>query len=480
VSFPDYRVMIWPCICYLSYLLLFIMADCKSDIIKLWKSIFGDSDAYIDMFMERYFNKDLFLTYYIDNILVSQLCCVEYDFQLSDIYSADESCDCKCKSSDILFRGGYLCGLATLPDFRKKGFMETLIRECNMRLCNRNNIVSFLIPASDYLRLYYKKFGYVDISYINIDRYVGIHNFCDMNITEDSAFEYVYDVCLKDDYYKIINVNKYICNRNIFRDTELIDTIYKYYIDAINKISGSVIYHSKSDFITVINENRISDGVILVLNDKDDKLSGLLFCSNIKEEEATVQLLLSDSEEHDNILLQTLKNMLPLNTSLIVHRYDTGRKSTSDVSVTSSDVYVKYRETLLDDTMSTDEVSFSSSRKDSVPFAMAKILDVAEILKFVARSDKDAEFSILITLDDYEDNRGLFSVNKGDCHYTPLSEMTDAQLIAIERKCDSDLRWFHLTTLELSYILWRNPNDILVEEALVIPAFPISVFLMLE
>ena len=111
---------------------------------------------------------------------------------------------------------------------------------------------------------------------------------------------------------------------------------------------------------------------------------------------------------------------------------------------------------------------------------MAKILNVAEILKFIARSDKDAEFSILITLDDFEDNRGLFSVNKGDCHYTPLSEMTDAQLIAIERKCDSDLRWFHLTTLELSYILWRNPNDILVEEALVIPAFPISVFLMLE
>ena len=54
MSFPDYRVLIWPCICYLSYLLLFVMADCKSDIIKLWKSVFGDSNAYIDMFMERY------------------------------------------------------------------------------------------------------------------------------------------------------------------------------------------------------------------------------------------------------------------------------------------------------------------------------------------------------------------------------------------------------------------------------------------
>lgn len=126
----------------------------KRDMMELWKSTFHDSSRYIKLVFDTYFKPENAFTVYDGEKLIAALLGVEYDFQ-----SPQDN------GQMGKFRGLYLCGLATRPDYRKRGIMGELMNRVEISAKERDFLMTFLIPADSHLREYYQKKGYVNASY---------------------------------------------------------------------------------------------------------------------------------------------------------------------------------------------------------------------------------------------------------------------------------------------------------------------------
>ena len=110
------------------------------NIIKLWNTVFGDSKQVIESFLNRFF--DRVLLYYEDDILAGML-------SLLPISNGKET-------------GFYVYAVATDEAFRSKGIATKLI-EYSKKLCGKDKFL-ILVPASESLFEFYKKFGFYEIS----------------------------------------------------------------------------------------------------------------------------------------------------------------------------------------------------------------------------------------------------------------------------------------------------------------------------
>lgn len=126
----------------------------KTDMMELWKNTFHDSNYYINLVFDTYFSLGNAFTVYDGKKLIAALLGVEYEFQVPDERGGVKN-----------FKGLYLCGLATHPDYRRKGIMGRLMEDVEKRAKARGYIITFLIPADSHLREYYRKKGYLTSSY---------------------------------------------------------------------------------------------------------------------------------------------------------------------------------------------------------------------------------------------------------------------------------------------------------------------------
>lgn len=121
---------------------------------KLWKETFHDSDEYIRLVFDTYFSPDNVCVRYDGEKLVASLLSVDYQFLIPDGYAWDEG-----------FIATYLCGLATRPEYRNRGIMTSLMEEAERKAGAKGSAMTFLIPADDHLREYYRRHGYRNASY---------------------------------------------------------------------------------------------------------------------------------------------------------------------------------------------------------------------------------------------------------------------------------------------------------------------------
>lgn len=106
----------------------------------LWLSCFDDSPEAADLFFER--NKNTYHAYAAT--------------ENGKIVSALYLIDCTLGGA----QAHYLCGAATLPDFRNRGIMGKLIEYSLNDAKNRGDRFSVLLPASGKLYRFYGKHGY--------------------------------------------------------------------------------------------------------------------------------------------------------------------------------------------------------------------------------------------------------------------------------------------------------------------------------
>lgn len=195
------------------------------DMMELWKETFHDSSRYIDIVFDNYFTLDNVFTRYDENRLIAALLCVPYEFQ-------------------ILTKGGektirkamYLCGLATRPEYRKRGIMSELMKEAERAAKERCFDMTFLIPADSHLREYYRGKGYYDASFRRIER---------INELEP-------DVASKMNIYTIRTLKEMGCSEFIEQLAEWCVHIEK------EERKCSTIIHSRKDMMAVIKENENS------------------------------------------------------------------------------------------------------------------------------------------------------------------------------------------------------------------------------
>lgn len=126
----------------------------KRDMMDLWKEIFHDSSQYINLVFNTYFSLDNTFVKYEGEKLVAALLGIPYTFQAFDK-----------QGHKMYLKGFYLCGLATRPEWRRKGIMSLLMQEAEITAKARGYDMTFLIPADSHLREYYHKMGYYTASY---------------------------------------------------------------------------------------------------------------------------------------------------------------------------------------------------------------------------------------------------------------------------------------------------------------------------
>jgi predicted acetyltransferase len=116
----------------------------KQKIRQMWKTCFDDSEEFMDIyFSEKYLNENT-LIYFENKCQVASLQLLPYFFTFYGIN----------------IPVAYLSGVCTLPEFRKRGYMEKLLIKSLEIMKDRNIPISILIPADNSLCSYYEKFGF--------------------------------------------------------------------------------------------------------------------------------------------------------------------------------------------------------------------------------------------------------------------------------------------------------------------------------
>ena len=111
---------------------------------KMWKTCFGDSDEYMELYFREKYCDENTLIYFDDHQAVASLQMLPYIFTFHQ--------------TEIPI--AYFSGLCTLPEARKKGFMAALIRQAFEVLQQRQIPLAVLVPQEDWLLRFYDKFGF--------------------------------------------------------------------------------------------------------------------------------------------------------------------------------------------------------------------------------------------------------------------------------------------------------------------------------
>jgi predicted acetyltransferase len=110
----------------------------------MWQSVFHDSKQYVDLYFKYIYTDENTLIDEEDGTLAAMLYMVPYDIRLQR----------------QKYKAMYLYALATHADYRKQGRMEQLINQAVQIAKERGVDYIFLVPASDALFNYYRKFEF--------------------------------------------------------------------------------------------------------------------------------------------------------------------------------------------------------------------------------------------------------------------------------------------------------------------------------
>lgn len=112
---------------------------------EIWSEVFGDTSDYISLLFDNYYAKENVSAFIYMGRVVASTFSIPYTFK---------------NAENNLLRGQYLCGLATLPPFRKLGIMGQMLKDWESQAKAADLDFLFLIPADDHLREYYHRLGY--------------------------------------------------------------------------------------------------------------------------------------------------------------------------------------------------------------------------------------------------------------------------------------------------------------------------------
>ena len=111
----------------------------------LWKRCFPeDTRSFIDFYFEKVYKEEETLVCIADNQPVAALQIIPYSIQ----------------TGHQLRTGGYLSGIMTHPDYRKRGYMDKLLRAAFDKMIEKRYDYAFLIPQKKELIDMYAKYGF--------------------------------------------------------------------------------------------------------------------------------------------------------------------------------------------------------------------------------------------------------------------------------------------------------------------------------
>lgn len=111
---------------------------------KLWETCFDDSKEFTDLYFSRRYTDEVNHFIELDGQVISALQTLPYPMS----------------SGSSLIRTAYVSGVCTHPDYRERGLMKTLMQQTHQALYREGVVLATLIPAEEWLKGYYARFGY--------------------------------------------------------------------------------------------------------------------------------------------------------------------------------------------------------------------------------------------------------------------------------------------------------------------------------
>lgn len=421
----------------------------KTKMMKLWKDIFHDSDAYISLIFDNYFDIN-FIEYHEEkNQIVSALLGIPYTFS----------------NGEHSIKGLYLCGLATKEEYRQRGIMRNLINKINNKAKAQGYVLSFLIPASDSLRIYYQSKGYVNAIYRIEDRYTCIHDFdkdgrMEINREDDKIKKY------RQKYYSEITI-EIIENFDELLLKNITDYIQ---FNEKKKREYMTLQHSEKNIRILLNENRISNGKILIAKDKSNNIIGIVFITANNRGEIIIPKIYYENSGAFYKLLDRSKHLFP-ESSMGLWKYP----EESDRKLIWEQNYIPGSQDGINTTSYGSAERVYDTNMHSNPYGMIKILNLYEILKFMAEDNHNLKFSILVKQETSSPIGNYYKVDSGKIDF---KENVEESLI---KQIKHNSNFSILTERDLSEIIFRKKDsNNLIMEAFGLPRLALNMSLMLD
>lgn len=150
----------------------FASKNTTAEVRSMWKTCFGDTDRYMDLYFARQYREENTLIYSVDNKAVASLQMLPYSIRLY--------------GETVPFY--YLAGLCTLPEYRGKGYMGQLIQRSLEVMRERNIFLAVLVPAEKWLFGYYEKFGFETVFEKSSDD-IGFDKFMEKHTGNSEIYE---------------------------------------------------------------------------------------------------------------------------------------------------------------------------------------------------------------------------------------------------------------------------------------------------
>ena len=224
---------------------------------RIWRECFpDDTKEWMDMYFRRAYADDHALTLDVAGETVSSLLLQPYAIKFHGHTVA----------------ASYISGAATRRKMRGHGYMHTLMTEAIRASYERGDMLCTLIPAQEWLRFYYSKLGFSTVFYRKIERYTSVHPF-----PIDGSY----------------------------RMAPSTDTMHLY--DAFCRMMDQRqchIVHTYDQFLTIMEDNRISGGVFRAIEDAEGHIAGMAWGVPEPESETirVVELLYDSRDAHDATL----------------------------------------------------------------------------------------------------------------------------------------------------------------------------------
>lgn len=319
----------------------------RKEMEKLWKDTFGDSDEYINLIFDAYFDPERVMYHEAEGYVDAALLSVPYAFKTS---------------SGKTLNGLYLCGLATRKASRRKGIMTTLLNGINIKAEKEGFDFCFLIPANDGMRQYYKDRGFHDAFYKFNEHYVKGHTFGAKDLPDIRPYENrdlttTVDFLLQNENLKITRENEY------------------------------TLRHTQKDWEAVFREAQISQTKIYLSFFKG-KLEAAAFLKVEEEKEIVIKKVVKIDGDAEIRILAGLVKLFPQKNITLIK--DLGEELESTRIQLWNPFYVQNntKEAEYEDIAETEQIY--NPGRGAYSYGMIRILKLNEFISKISEKDKTA------------------------------------------------------------------------------------------
>lgn len=463
--------------------------EIKNQMMKLWKDTFHDSDEYVSLIFENYFNPEYVECAIDGDRLVAAMIGIPYKFKYHGRCddNNEKSSDEKIINDDEL-RGLYLCGLATNPNYRGRGLMSKMIERINRRAADKGFDFTFLIPANEGLIKFYEDRDYVKAFYRINYRFLSAHNFkaeFEARLHErNNSKQPNADTDAKNELIDIKSeIKRFEAHELAVLDVDNQEEcrLLNNWLRANDCTPGVLtMQHSANDWDIVFRENHLSGGMIVYVV-RDNEICGTAFVNITDDTTVTIPYIVTVDECAKYALLQNLNSLLK-SLSEINHKEHTSmRCSNSEIKEVNNDCDFKISDDIV-----------ANLREDAEDCSFKNVVRLRNSINDLSRADNRIVNSEIIGNESgclsvgfdcrdgfCSDMNSTQDINKGivsDRGTTPgASSISDEDALRGSGTEETSLRSYHMkglpmgvATLKQDYVIecWSSPYRCLGTESI--------------